>query len=65
MLGHSHGNTKVFLQVLQVVLSDEGFKIGTSVATQALYYKVQNYCLNGALGLKQGDCINFCDLPYK
>ena len=35
ILGHSHGNTKVFLQVLRV-FSDEGFKIGTSVATQVL-----------------------------
>ena len=36
MLGHTHSNTKVFLQVLQGVLSDECFKIGTSLATQAL-----------------------------
>ena len=34
--GHSHGNTEVFLQVLQRVFSDEGFKIGTSVATHGL-----------------------------
>ena len=33
---HNHSNTKVFLQVLQGVLSDEIFKIGTPVATQVL-----------------------------
>ena len=43
MLGHNHRNTKVFLQVLQGVLSDEGLKIGTPDATQALE--------SGALGL--------------
>ena len=36
MLGNSHSNTEVFLQVLQGALSDEGFKIDTPVATQAL-----------------------------
>ena len=36
MLGHNHSNTKVFLQVLQGVLSDESFKIGTPDVTQAL-----------------------------
>ena len=35
-VGHNHSNTKVFLQVLQGVLSDEIFKIGTPVATQVL-----------------------------
>ena len=33
---HNHSNTKVFLQVLQGVLSDEIFKIGTPVVTQVL-----------------------------
>ena len=37
MLGNSHSNTEVFLQVLQGALSDEGFKIDTPVATQALH----------------------------
>ena len=32
MLGYNHSSTKVLLQVL----SDEGFKIGTPVATQVL-----------------------------
>ena len=35
-VGYNHSNTKVFLQVLQGVLSDEIFKIGTPVATQVL-----------------------------
>ena len=37
MLGHNHSNTKSFRKyVLQGVLSNEGFKISTPVATQAL-----------------------------
>ena len=36
MLGNSHSNTEVFLQVLQGAFSDKSFKINTPAATQAL-----------------------------